>query len=207
MAQADPGLVLWTRAREGHVRRAIAAQVGDSWILSVLEDDLVVWVQKHASPRGLLEKANRMRQRHDSEGWALPSPERRTAAAKGRTILLIDDHEDSRELVEITLTIEGFRVVTADNGRAGMEALRAVHAADAHEPCAIVLDLMMPESSGWDFRRMQLADPALAPIPLVIVSGATRDMERVYDLKPHAAFIKPIDPLEVGAVVSEICRK
>lgn len=58
-------------------------------------------------------------------------------------------------------------MATASDGAEALSYLRS-----ARESVAIILlDLVMPEVDGWSFRRQQLADPALATIPVVIVSG------------------------------------
>ena len=85
------------------------------------------------------------------------------------------------------LAYEGFDPTAACDG---VEALARLHEAGP-PPHVIVLDMMMPRMDGWTFRRIQEADPALADIPVVVLSAAPRDrLERV-----HAAAIlqKPMD--------------
>jgi CheY-like chemotaxis protein len=82
-------------------------------------------------------------------------------------ILLIDDDEDMRESMSAVLELNGYKVKTAAHGRAALEVLRAT----PERPALILLDLMMPVMDGWQFRDEQLRDPALAAIPVVVVSG------------------------------------
>lgn len=102
-------------------------------------------------------------------------------------VLVVEDDQDLREMMVQLLAYEGFDPTCACDG---VEALARLHEAGP-PPHVIVLDMMMPRMDGWTFRRIQEADPALADIPVVILSAAPRDrLERV-----HAAAIiqKPMD--------------
>jgi CheY-like chemotaxis protein len=86
-------------------------------------------------------------------------------------ILIIDDDDDVRRLVSKTLEAEGFIVDTAPNGREALALLR-----NETEPRLILLDLLMPIMSGWQFRAAQAQDPLLARCPVVVIS-ATSSLE------------------------------
>jgi CheY-like chemotaxis protein len=88
-------------------------------------------------------------------------------------VLVVDDDADVREATQLVLENSGYRVLTATDGRQALEVLRT----NAERPCVILLDLMMPVMDGWRFRTEQQHDAALAPIPVVVLSGAT-DMHR-----------------------------
>lgn len=86
-----------------------------------------------------------------------------------RQILVIDDDEDIRATLADLLELEGFGVMQAENGLEGFKMLDS-----KEKPCMILLDLMMPVMTGWQFleeirtgKRTRLAD-----IPLVVTSGA-----------------------------------
>jgi CheY-like chemotaxis protein len=81
-------------------------------------------------------------------------------------VLLVEDDPQVREAIETLLLVEGYRVVTANEGQEALERLR-----DGFEPCVILLDLMMPVKDGWQFRAEQVRDPHLARIPVVVCSG------------------------------------
>jgi CheY-like chemotaxis protein len=83
-----------------------------------------------------------------------------------REVLVVDDDSDIREIVADLLVAEGFEVAQADNGR------RALDAVATHRPDAIVLDLMMPVMSGWEFLEERRHSTALGSIPVVIVSAS-----------------------------------
>src|SRR6185436_19157933 len=82
------------------------------------------------------------------------------------TVLVVDDHEDVRMALEAVLVANGSEVVTASEGEEALGRLR-----DGVRPCVIVLDLMMPKLDGWEFREAQLADAALASIPVIVLSA------------------------------------
>ncbi|MDA1221545.1 MAG: response regulator, partial [Planctomycetota bacterium] len=82
----------------------------------------------------------------------------------GAPILVIDDNPDARQLLERTLQREGFGVVTADCGVAGLELARRLR------PALITLDVMMPSMDGWAVLRTLKADPDLREIPVVMVT-------------------------------------
>ena len=78
-------------------------------------------------------------------------------------------------------------LVTARNGAEELAALRAGPA-----PCVVLLDLMMPVMDGWILRAEMLADPALAQIPVVVVSGAADLESKTSQLKAARVLTKPV---------------
>ncbi len=81
--------------------------------------------------------------------------------------MVVDDDVDIRETIEDLLSLRGYRVIGAGDGASAMAALK-----QGARPQVILLDLMMPGLSGEQFRKQQLADEALASIPVVVLSGA-----------------------------------
>lgn len=101
-------------------------------------------------------------------------------------ILVVEDHNDSREMLEEFLTEEGFTVETAVNGLQALERLRR-----PPRPDLVLLDLMMPVMTGWDLMARVAEEPSLWGLPVIVVSGAgsTRPL-------PHgivASIPKPLD--------------
>jgi two-component system, OmpR family, response regulator CpxR len=82
-------------------------------------------------------------------------------------ILVVEDHNDSREMLEEFLTEEGFTVETAVNGLQALERLRRLP-----RPDLVLLDLMMPVMTGWDLMARVAEEPALWGLPVIVVSGA-----------------------------------
>jgi CheY-like chemotaxis protein len=84
--------------------------------------------------------------------------------APRETVLVIDDDPAQLELMTRFLEREGFAARTAMDGRTGLELAAALH------PRAILLDVTMPGMDGWSVLRTLKADPALADIPVVMVT-------------------------------------
>src|SRR3989442_6392997 len=80
-------------------------------------------------------------------------------------VLVIEDNTEVRQALVALLEAEGYGVVEAVDG---VSALRLPRAGEGR-PCLIVLDLMMPRMSGWDFRMEQRSDQRVAAIPVVVV--------------------------------------
>src|SRR5512147_1632573 len=100
-------------------------------------------------------------------------------------VLIVEDDADLREMMAQLLSLEGFQTATVANGR---EALEYLHRSDSPE--VILLDLMMPVMDGWEFRRHQQADPALARVPVIVLSAL--DQNRTADVDAAAFLKKPL---------------
>src|SRR5947208_16254859 len=85
----------------------------------------------------------------------------------GKRLLVVEDDADVRHALTLFLEGAGHTVRTAANGR---EALEQLHANG--RPDLIVLDLAMPVMNGWEFRGHQRRDPALADIPVGVLTAA-----------------------------------
>ena len=114
-------------------------------------------------------------------------------------VLIVEDDEDLREMMAQLLTLEGFETATVANGR---EALDYLH--QASKPDVILLDLMMPVMDGWEFRRQQQADPALAPVPVIVLSAL--DQNRASTLEATAFLKKPLDFDRLLSLVRTYCH-
>jgi len=83
----------------------------------------------------------------------------------GKPILVIDDDDSIRSLLSVHLRQEGYRAETAESGREGLAKARAL------KPDLILLDVALPDISGLETLQELKKDPALAAIPVVILSG------------------------------------
>jgi len=97
-------------------------------------------------------------------------------------ILIVDDDAGSRNALTNLLRDEGFSVAAVAGGTDAMAHLR-----DSPLPRLIVLDLMMPDMDGWDFRHEQKRDAELARIPVIALSAAGKLPDA------DASFRKPLD--------------
>jgi CheY-like chemotaxis protein len=114
-------------------------------------------------------------------------------------ILLIEDEGDQRETLAWALEDEGYEVLQAADGRAGLAYLQA-----GRRPAVILLDMHMPGMDGWRFSEELRADPGLAHIPVIAVSAAvTKD-----PLSPHYADVSAIvaKPLDFDELIAKLHR-
>jgi len=104
-----------------------------------------------------------------------------------RTVLVIDDDPDIRELIAQVLSDEGYGVVTIGDGQA------AIALVEAQQPGLILLDLMMPKMSGWQVMRALKASEKSASVPVILLS-ASRDLEHIcQELGATGCMAKPFD--------------
>ena len=82
------------------------------------------------------------------------------------TILVVEDNAIVRQIIGLTLSREGYRVVNATNGQEALDYLQ-----DNASPCMIVLDFHMPVMGGEEFLHLREQDEALAAIPVLLCSG------------------------------------
>jgi CheY-like chemotaxis protein len=95
-----------------------------------------------------------------------------------KSVLIVDDDLDIREVLSETLAERGFDVATAANGLEALGKLRELGV----RPSVILLDLMMPIMDGYAFLEQRRLDPMLAAIPLAIVTaGHGVEPERLGD--------------------------
>lgn len=102
-------------------------------------------------------------------------------------LMVIDDDDDIRETFTDLLRDEGYEVVPARNGEDALSMLRS-----GVRPHLILVDQTMPVMSGRDFREAQIADPALASIPIVLMTASSAVEDLVGDLRPAAVIKKPV---------------
>ncbi len=130
-----------------------------------------------------------------------PAPPRESG--RSPKVLVVDDDDESRDLLSSWLTMEGFEVLTAADGRSALDALAE------RLPDVVLLDLLMPPPEGKDVLRAIKQRPATADLP-VIVMTIKRDLEnKIQCLNNGAdAFIgKPFQFDELDAVLRSCLRK
>jgi len=115
----------------------------------------------------------------------------------GPRILVIDDDEGVREAMVSILQVMGYSVASAINGKDALDYLR-----NAATPDLIISDLAMPIMDGRQFRRMQVKDPRLAKVPVIVVSALSDQT----DIDANEIFIKPVEVEILLAAVDRYCR-
>ena len=117
-------------------------------------------------------------------------------APNGR-ILLVDDNADALSAMSELLRIEGFSVLTAQNGSDALNKMRA-----DDRISLVLLDLWMPIMDGWEVLRRKASDAGIAEIPVVVVSAtAPASLDGV-----EATLKKPVTPQRLVEVVRRFSR-
>jgi len=123
-----------------------------------------------------------------------------SGGAHAHRVLLVEDDGDVREALAAVLEHEGYPVLEAQHGRDALDKLR-----DADDICLILLDLFMPTMNGWAFREAQVKDPAIAGIPVVVVSAGADLPRHIAKMGVVAAVAKPIDFDRLLQLVGQYC--
>ncbi len=116
------------------------------------------------------------------------------------TILVVDDEANIRDLAQLYLEKDGYRVVTAVDG------LQALNLIKQESPTLMVLDLMLPEMDGWEVCRRVRQDSNL---PILMLTARDDDIDKIVGLEMGADdyLTKPFNPRELVARVRAILRR
>jgi DNA-binding response OmpR family regulator len=117
-----------------------------------------------------------------------------------KKILVVDDKANVRRLLQEYLNEQGYRVVTAENGRLALFAARQEH------PDLIVLDIMMPEMDGYEFIRTYRQE---ANTPIILLTAKVEETDKVIGLELGADdyMTKPFGPRELVARIRAVLRR
>lgn len=120
--------------------------------------------------------------------------------SKNASILVVDDDDSIRSLLDQELSDAGYLIEQARNGKEALEAVRR------NKPDLIILDVMMPEMNGFDAAAILKNDPQTMDIPIIILS-IVQDKIRGYRIGVDRYLTKPIDTVqlfnEVGALLEQ----
>jgi len=117
-----------------------------------------------------------------------------------KKILVVEDDPDMVDLLEFTLTKEGFRVGTAGDGFEALKKARSLR------PDLILLDLLLPELGGFAVCETLRRNSATAPIPVILVSALSSQFSRLAGLEAGAIdFVqKPFSPRALVSRIEQI---
>ena len=112
-------------------------------------------------------------------------------------ILVVDDDKEVVRLMRAYLEQAGYEVLVAYDGET------AVHNLRREKPDLMLLDLMLPDRDGWDITRLVRGDPALAHMPIIMLTARVEDTDKIIGLEIGADdyVTKPYNPREVVARV------
>jgi two-component system phosphate regulon response regulator PhoB len=119
------------------------------------------------------------------------------------TILIVEDEKDIRELLAYSLEREGFAVLEADNGARALDLARTKH------PDLMLLDLMLPGMDGLSICRQMQRDPAVAAIPVIMLTAKGEEVDRVVGLELGAAdyIVKPFSLRETALRIRAVLKR
>ena len=103
-------------------------------------------------------------------------------------VLVVDDDFDVRDSIRDVLSDEGLSVVLAENGREALEYLES----GGPRPCVILLDWMMPVMDGEEFVRQKAERPAIAPVPVFLLSARGDPPATMVAMGIQRVFRKPL---------------
>ncbi len=114
-----------------------------------------------------------------------------------KTVLIIEDEADAAELFAEMMRVSGFRVLKTSS------SIPAIAMMTAEKPDIILLDIMMPDVSGLDILRQMRRDPALANIPVVVVTAKSMpaDIKNGMEAGASTYLTKPVGFLELKEAV------
>ena len=119
----------------------------------------------------------------------------------GELILLVDDEPNIIELAQLYLEREGYRTITASDGKAALDSV------EKHRPDLLVLDLMMPEVDGLEVCRTLRGKKD--PVAILMLTALDEDIDKILGLELGADdyLTKPFNPRELVARVKAVLRR
>jgi DNA-binding response OmpR family regulator len=119
-------------------------------------------------------------------------------------LLIVEDDPDILKLLDATLTFKGYRVITARNGREGLEAMQGKH------PAIVIADIMMPQLDGFGLVHRMRINPQTRDIPVVFITAtyvAREDRDFALSIGGTRFLEKPIDLDKFLGIIAEILEQ
>lgn len=118
-------------------------------------------------------------------------------------VLVVEDHQDTRDLLKYNLTSAGFEVAASEDGLSGIKL------ASTFKPDIIILDLMMPGLDGLDVCRRLKADAGLSHVPVIMLTAKGEEIDKIVGLELGADdyVVKPFSPRELVLRIKAILRR
>jgi two-component system alkaline phosphatase synthesis response regulator PhoP len=120
-----------------------------------------------------------------------------------KRILVVDDEIYIVHILEFSLTMEGYSILTASDGE---EALRVI---DSEHPDLVVLDIMMPKLDGYEVCRRLRQDEQFCDLPVILLSAKGRPIDREAGLEAGADdyITKPFSPRKLLEKIRELLER
>lgn len=120
-----------------------------------------------------------------------------------KIVLLVEDHEENRDVYSTILRVSGYEVLEAVNGQEGIRIARE------QRPDLILMDITIPLVDGWTATRTLKSDPVTGTIPIIALTGLDGDRERevAREAGCDAFLAKPVEPRRIVEEVERILRQ
>ena len=115
-------------------------------------------------------------------------------------VLHVEDHDDTRDALELLLRVHGFEVIAVNGAQVALATLR-----DGFRCCVILLDWRMPGMNGEEFRREQIVDERLAGVPVVVLSADAISTEQAHRVGVRAVLRKPAGVPQIISTLERYC--
>jgi DNA-binding response OmpR family regulator len=116
------------------------------------------------------------------------------------SILIIDDDANIRELLNVNLQAHGYSVKTAENGLAGLEMVRK------NPPDLIILDVMMPETDGWEVCKVIRDNPELKKLKVLMLTAKGSDKDRMLGKAVFGADEYMSKPFDIDRLLNTVAE-
>ena len=120
-----------------------------------------------------------------------------------KTILVVDDSEICREFMVTLLLNDGYKVLTAKNGKEGYNLCKQ------HKPDAVILDILMPDMDGDEVAAAIKNDPRISNTPVIFISAMVLEHEITKDnlVGGHYMIAKPFNGDELRTILQKVLLK
>lgn len=117
-----------------------------------------------------------------------------------KKVLVCDDERHIVRLIQVNLERQGYEVVTAYDGKEGLEKIRS------EKPALVVLDVMMPYMDGFEVLKNLRKDPATENIPVIMLTAKAQDADvfQGYHYGADMYLTKPFNPMELVTFVKRL---
>ena len=117
-------------------------------------------------------------------------------------VLVCDDERHIVRLIQVNLERQGYQVVTAFDGKEGLEKIRA------EKPDLVVLDVMMPYMDGFEVLKTLRREPATEQLPVIMLTAKAQDKDvfEGYHYGADMYLTKPFNPMELVTFVKRIAQ-
>jgi diguanylate cyclase (GGDEF)-like protein len=137
------------------------------------------------------------------EPMSAPTVSPDQVGSRSNLLIVVDDDVDIARFVEVNLTLEGYSVLLAHDGK---EALALI---EEHQPALAIVDLMMPKVDGLQLTSRLRANPLTSAMPIIMLTARGQTADKVMGLTTGADdyLVKPFDTMELVARVRATLRR